>query len=420
MVRKGFLRELPGLIKANLRGQWNRIADAFAKAATAPTPGLENTFAVSILHGAFDELHVSISGTVCVDNADRVRTELTHIIESQPLKNVVIDLAAIQYLDSSGAAILVEVFRLCDRLQNSLRLVNVPPRVRSFLELVDFEQFKIAGILAPSEEPHVVAQIGEGAQIFYRNATDILTFIGAAAVAMGQDFRHPSRMKWDGFWRLIERCGADAVPISLILSFLMGAILAFQAAIQLRKFGANIFVADLVSVAICLEMGPLMTAMIVSGRSGAAFAAQIGTMQVTEEVDALRIMAIDPIRYLVSPRILAVALVLPCLTLFADMVGVLGGCLVAAFSLDITPTAFFSQAKKVLEVSDVAKGLIKSFAFGIEIALIGCLRGFQVRGGAESVGQATTSAVVTSIFVLTVTDAVFAALFHYVPILWAA
>jgi phospholipid/cholesterol/gamma-HCH transport system permease protein len=167
-------------------------------------------------------------------------------------------------------------------------------------------------------------------------------------------------------------------------------------------------------------MGPLMTAMIVSGRSGAAFAAQIGTMQVTEEIDALRVMAIDPIRYLVSPRILAVALVLPCLALFADMVGVLGGCLVASFSLDITPTAYFSQVKKVLEVSDVAKGLIKSFFFGIEIALIGCLRGFQVRGAAESVGQATTSAVVTSIFVLTITDAVFAALFHYGPSLWGA
>jgi phospholipid/cholesterol/gamma-HCH transport system permease protein len=162
-------------------------------------------------------------------------------------------------------------------------------------------------------------------------------------------------------------------------------------------------------------MGPLLTALIVSGRSGAAYAAHIGTMQVTEEVDALRVMAIDPIRYLVSPRILAVAFVLPCLTLFADLLGIVGGCIVAAFSLDVTPVAYFNQVHKVLEMSDVVKGLVKSFVFGIEIATIGCLKGFQVRGGAESVGNATTSAVVTSIFILTVTDAVFAVLYYYLP-----
>jgi phospholipid/cholesterol/gamma-HCH transport system permease protein len=419
MLTKARLKDLAGSIRATL-GRWMGAGTgSFASPAQASEQERQKSFVVTLEHGAFDELHVRIAGSVCVDNADRLRTDLTSLIESQPLKNVVLDLAGIEYLDSSGAAILVEVFWLCDRLHNSLKLANVPDRVRRFLDLVDFEQLKIAGILEPLDEPNVVEQIGEGAQRFYSNARDIFIFIGAVTVAMVQDLRRPSTLKWDGFWKLLEKSGADAVPISLILSFLMGAILAFQAAIQLRKFGANIFVADLVSVAICLEMGPLMTSMIVSGRSGAAFAAQIGTMQVTEEVDALRVMGIDPIRYLVCPRILAVALVLPCLTLFADLVGVLGGALVASFSLDITPTAYFNQVKKVLEVSDVLKGLTKSFIFGIEIALIGCLRGFQVRGGAESVGKATTSAVVTSIFVLTITDAIFSALFHYIPSLWA-
>jgi phospholipid/cholesterol/gamma-HCH transport system permease protein len=416
MLTKARLKDLPASIRATV-GRW-RGSDA-GSSDKAPEPEPSKSFTVALDQGAFDELHVRMSGSVCVDNADRVGAELSGLIESQPLKNVVVDLAGIEYFDSAGAAILVEAYWQCDRAQNSLRLVNVPPRVRSFLDLVEFDRLKMAGVLEPFAEPGVVEQIGEGAQRFYGNARDIFIFIGDVTVAMLQDLRRPSTLKWDGFWRLMEKSGADAVPISLILSFLMGAILAFQAAIQLRKFGANIFVADLVSVAICLEMGPLMTAMIVSGRSGAAFAAQLGTMHVTEEVDALRVMGIDPIRYLVSPRILAVALVLPCLTLFADLVGVLGGALVASFSLDITPTAFFNQVKKVLEVSDVLKGLIKSFVFGIEIALIGCLRGFQVRGGAESVGQATTSAVVTSIFVLTVTDAVFSALFHYVPSVWS-
>lgn len=413
------MKELPAAIRATI-GRWRRSGKVSPVESAAETDKTgKNSFRVEPKQGAFDELHVRMSGFVCVDNADLVRTDLSKLIESQPMKNIVLDLAEIEYFDSAGAAILVEAFWQCDRLRNSLRLVNVPPRVRSFLDLVDFERLKMAGVLEPRSEPSVVEQIGEGAEKFYRNARDIFIFIGDVTVAMLQDLRRPSALRWDGFWKLVERSGADAVPISLVLSFLMGAILAFQAAIQLRKFGANIFVADLVSVAISLEMGPLMTAMIVSGRSGAAFAAQIGTMQVTEEVDALRVMGIDPIRYLISPRVLAVALVLPCLTLFADLVGVLGGALVASFSLDITPAAFFSQVKKVLEVSDVAKGLVKSFFFGIEIALIGCLRGFQVRGGAESVGHATTSAVVTSIFVLTVTDAIFSVLFHYVPLLWS-
>jgi phospholipid/cholesterol/gamma-HCH transport system permease protein len=294
-------------------------------------------------------------------------------------------------------------------------LINVPARIQSFLDLVEFEHFKIAGILQLQPAPPLLVQIGEGALTVRRNVRDIITFIGASVTALMYDLSHPRNLMWDRIWRLIERSGSDAVPIVTLLSFLMGAILAFQGAIQLRKFGANIFVADLVSLSICLEMGPLLTALIVSGRSGAAYAAHIGTMQVTEEVDALRVMAIDPIRYLVSPRILAVAFVLPCLTLFADLLGIVGGCIVAAFSLDVTPVAYFNQVHKVLEMSDVVKGLVKSFVFGIEIATIGCLKGFQVRGGAESVGNATTSAVVTSIFILTVTDAVFAVLYYYLP-----
>ncbi len=280
---------------------------------------------------------------------------------------------------------------------------------------MEFEHFKSAGILEPQPEPHLLVQIGAGALTLRRHARDIVTFIGESAMALMHDLSSPRNLRWDRIWPLIDRSGSDAVPIVTILSFLMGGILAFQGAIQLRKFGANIFVADLVSLSICMEMGPLLTALIVAGRSGAAYAAQIGTMQVSEEVDALRVMAVDPIRYLVSPRILAVAFILPCLTLFADLIGMVGGCVVAALSLDVTPVGFFNQVHKVLELSDVVKGLVKSFVFGIEIATIGCLRGFQVRGGAESVGNATTSTVVTSIFILTVTDAVFAVLYYYLP-----
>jgi len=410
----------------------DRLKLAFGKRKEIPIPrdvcapreswdstDLKETFCISVENRTFDTIWVSLSGKMFMDNADLVREELLAIIRTESLKNVVMDMGQVAYLDSAGAAILTDIYRKCKELNNTVKLANVPERVTNLLEMVDLEHFKESAILKPREAPGLLVQIGEGAEKLYANAKDIVIFIGAVAQAMGQDLIRPRKIKWDRLWKLVERAGADGVPIVAALSFLMGVILAFQAAIQLRKFGGNIFVADLVSVSICLEMGPLLAGMIVTGRSGAAYAAQIGTMQVTEEIDALRVMAIDPINYLVAPRILAVALVLPCLTLMADLMGIFGGCLVAAFSLDLTPTTYFNQVRKVLEVSDVMKGLGKSMVYGIEIALIGCLRGFQVRGGAESVGGATTSAVVTSIFVLTVTNAVFSLLFHYVPKLWS-
>jgi len=374
-------------------------------------------FEVKLLNKSFDELHFGLSGVVRMENARQVLDAIIEAIAAEPLRNVALDLGEVEYFDSSGVAVLIEVRQKCHVMGNRFRVVHPGPEIQRLLDLVDFEHYAPACVLVPRGEPGVLVQVGEGTEKVLTTGRDILTFIGASVVAMAKDLSSPRTARWDGFWRLMERAGTDAVPIVTALSFLMGAILAFQAAIQLRKFGANIFVADLVSVSICVEMGPLLTAIIIAGRSGAAFAAHIGTMRVTEEIDALSVMAIDPIRYLVTPRVLAVALVCPCLTLFADIVGVAGGCIVAASSLDLTPTTYFNQVQKILEVSDVLKGLTKSFAYGVEVAMIGCLRGFQVRGGAESVGSAATSAVVTSVFVIVVTDAIFSMLFHYVRLL---
>lgn len=386
-------------------------------ATTAAAAVSGSGFAVRMLSRSFDELFFGLAGVVQMDNARQVQDAILKAIANEPLRNVALDLSAVEYFDSSGVAVLIEVRRKCNLLGNRFRVIHARPEIQRLLDLVDFEHYAPACVLGPRGEPNFIVQVGEGADYVLTTGRDILTFIGASVVALARDLANPRTARWDGFWRILERAGSDAVPIVTALSFLMGAILAFQAAIQLRKFGANIFVADLVSVSICVEMGPLLTAIIIAGRSGAAFAAHIGTMRVTEEIDALSVMAIDPIRYLVTPRVVAVALVCPCLTLFADAVGVAGGCLVAAASLDITPTTFFNQVHKILEVSDVLKGLTKSFAFGVEVAVIGCLRGFQVRGGAESVGSAATSAVVTSVFIIVVTDAIFSMLFHYVRFL---
>ncbi len=372
-------------------------------------------FQVKFRQQSFDELLIEVTGNASVDEAVALDRELLNILEAQPLKNVKLDLGGLDYLDGAGIAVIRNFVRNCKKLGNNAALVNIPSGGKRFLEGHESKSFASMGILEGIDEPDVATQIRHGMSYLKNSSVDMITFIGGVVDAFWSGLRRSGSIKWEGLAKLFAKAGVDAVPIVSALGFLMGAILAFQAAIQLRKFGANIFVADLVSVSICLEMGPLLTALIISGRSGAGYAAHIGSMQVSEEIDALRVLGIDPILYLVCPRIIAVALAAPCLTMISNIVGIIGGCVVASFSLDITPTTYFNQVRRVLEVSDVMKGLTKSIVFGIEIAIIGCFRGFQVRGGAESVGYATTSAVVTCIFVLTVTNAIFAVLFYYFP-----
>ena len=202
------------------------------------------------------------------------------------------------------------------------------------------------------------------------------------------------------------------MPIVFLLSFLLGLVMAFQAAVQLRQFGANIYVADLVSLALTRELGPVFTAVILSGRSGSAFAAEIGTTKVNEEVDALTVMGFDITKFLVLPKVFALALCGPLLTLFANASGIFGGIVVGILSLDLTAASFLEEAYSILTLTDVAGGLVKSFVFAILVALVGCFRGLQADKGADSVGRQTTSAVVSGIFLIILADAVFTIIFH--------
>jgi phospholipid/cholesterol/gamma-HCH transport system permease protein len=224
--------------------------------------------------------------------------------------------------------------------------------------------------------------------------------------------RSPRQIRWRDTWIYMQRAGYEALPIVTLISFLMGLITAFQAAVQLRQFGADIYVASLVGLSVTRELGPLMTAIIAAGRSGAAFAAEIGTMKVNEEVDALGAMGLDRTRFLVTPKVLALVFMLPLLTLYADLVGVLGGLFVAVVQLNIPAVVYFSTMKYYMVFWDVGQGLVKALVFGILIALVGCLRGFEARESAESVGRITTSAIVSGIFSIILADAVFTVLFN--------
>jgi phospholipid/cholesterol/gamma-HCH transport system permease protein len=211
----------------------------------------------------------------------------------------------------------------------------------------------------------------------------------------------------------MERVGVDGLPIVGLIALLMGLIIAFMSSLQLASFGANIYVASLVALAMVRELGPIMTAVLVAGRSGSAFAAEIGTMKVNEEVEALVVMGYDPVMFLALPKVLAAAVVVPLLTLYADLLAILGGMLVGVLGLDLTVYSYVQQTARSLEVFDVISGLLKSLVFAVLIAVVGCQRGFGVRGGAQAVGRATTSAVVTALFLIIVTDSVFAILLHY-------
>jgi phospholipid/cholesterol/gamma-HCH transport system permease protein len=255
-------------------------------------------------------------------------------------------------------------------------------------------------------------QIGTGTVAFFRSVREVLGFFGDMILAFLGLLREPRTGNWKEIPHLMERTGADAIPIVLLINFLVGFVMAFQGAVQLKQFGANIFVADLVGLSVVRELGPLMTAIIVCGRSGAAFAAELGSMKVAEEIDALRTMGFGPIRYLVLPRTVALMLVVPILTLIADLVAVSGGLVVGILSLDLTVSAYLGETQKALAVWDVFSGVLKSVVYALAIALISCQQGFAASGGAEGVGRRTTSSVVSILCCLILIDAGFTALFY--------
>ena len=239
----------------------------------------------------------------------------------------------------------------------------------------------------------------------------IISYVGELVQALWQAALHPRQVRWRDTFTYMDRCGADALPIVTLICFLMGLILGFQSAIQMHTFGADIFVADLVGLSICKELGPLMVAMICTGRAGSSFAAEIGTMKVSEEIDALVTMGLDPNRFLVVPKLLALVVVMPMLAIFGDIAGVAGGFVVGMFQLNLPFIAYWNETVNAIGPWDVTEGLIKSGVFAFLIAAVGCNRGLRTEGGAQGVGGATTSAVVSGIFLVIVADAVMTLLF---------
>ncbi len=244
----------------------------------------------------------------------------------------------------------------------------------------------------------------------------MLGFLGEATLAFGRLVRGQARFRARDFWLLVQQAGADALPIVTLISFLVGTIFAFVGAVQLERFGATIYVADLVGIAIVREMGAVMTAIVMAGRTGAAYAAQLGTMKVTQEIDALTTMGFSALDFLVLPRMLALCLMMPLLCLYADALGVLGGSLIGIGMLHLPPATYFNQTFNAVALSDLGGGVLKASVYGVLVAIAGCLRGLQSGSSSSAVGDAATSAVVTGIVAIIVACGIFAVVFYILGI----
>lgn len=330
---------------------------------------------------------------------------------------VIIDLSKLEALDTAGAWTIYRTARNLEAAGIAVDLIGASEEQTALIEVV-----RAAEAEPEPDEPagnsfvNMVAHVGQSAVEIAKETADLLGFFGLILVTAARTLRRPGRLRLTSLFYHMEEVGLNAVPIVGLMSFLIGIVLAFQGASQLQRFGVEVFVVNLVAISVLREIGVLMTAIIVAGRSGSAFTAQIGSMKVNEEVDAMQTLGLDPIEVLVLPRLFALALTLPLLAFFADIMGLVGGGLMAWIALDISPATFVERLRVAVSMWSFWVGILKAPFFAFLIAMIGCYEGFQVTGSATSVGQRTTRAVVEAIFLVIVVDAVFSIFFQIVGI----
>jgi len=356
---------------------------------------------------------IRFHGRMDSSSAGALIEELSHYFTENPPGDLSVDLENVIYLDDFGTLVLVELRKITVREHGEFQLLNAGEKIREMLMFLRFDSLFRKVSFEKKRRQGVFVRLGEKTFDIILDLKYAVSFIGAITLSLGYHLAHPKALRKEDTLDYMQKTGVDGLPIVALISFLMGLIMAFMSSVQLEQFGANIYVASLVSLSMTRELGPIMTAIIVAGRSGSAFAAEIGTMKISEEVDALFTMGFDPVGFLVIPKLIAALVMVPILTLFSDIFAIAGGLLVGVFMLDLTAGSYVSQTIATLTIFDVFWGVLKSAVFALLITWVGCLRGFQVSGGAASVGQATTSAVVSSIFLIILFDSVFSVVLRY-------
>lgn len=324
------------------------------------------------------------------------------------------DFTSLCALDTAGAWLLLRTVNELKLRGLNIELTGLRTEYDALLQLI--VSCEVAQPITPETRPGFLARIGQYSWNSLLAMHDMLAFIGETAIILMYSLIQPRRVRWRTILHNLQSAGFEALPIVGLLSFLMGLVIAYQGADQLQRFGANIFIADLVGLSMLRELSPLLTAIIVAGRSGSAYAAQIGTMKVTEEIDALRTIGVTPTELLVLPKLLALIIALPLLTIYADVTGVLGGMIMAQSKLDVSFDVFLNRLGDAVSLSSFLTGIGKAPVFAAIIALVGCYQGFRVSGSADSVGRQTTVSVVQAIFLVILSDALFSILFNWLKI----
>jgi phospholipid/cholesterol/gamma-HCH transport system permease protein len=378
-----------------------------------PDPLSLETWSYEVSESSAEDITLKLKGSMDATNSASMLRAVIQEIRPRSFPSLTIDLENVVYLDDFGALVLVQLKQVAAEKNAGFDFKNANADVTRMLSIVRFESLEDRYILPKKRTPNVFVRLGDAALRHWMEMRYLLSFTGSLALQLAYVFSSPRKLRLDDMLVCMQRTGVDALPIVGLISFLLGLIMAFMSSVQLQQFGANIYVASLVSLAMTRELGPIMTAIIVAGRSGSSFAAELGTMKISEEVDALFTMGFDPTRFLVVPKLLASLIVVPFLTLFSDLFAILGGLLVGVTMLNVTVSGYISQTIWTLTLFDVFWGFGKSAAFAILIAWIGCFRGFRVKGGAASVGEATTSAVVSSLFLIILTDSIFSVILRY-------
>lgn len=358
----------------------------------------------NVLGAKVGEAIIALNGRITAYTAAPIWRRALETLKCHPTSPVTIDASLLEHIDDVGLALIFDLTRQRRPAGAEIQLLNLAPRFASLIEAYDPKDFE----QNPTNVRHVgvFEHVGRTTAALLAYAGRIVTFTGQCVAAFGYAVSHRGTIRWREVLDVATQAGANAVPIVLLVGFLIGLIIAFEIGRVAQQFGAVIFVVNGVGVAMLRELGPLMTAIVFAGRTGAAFAAQIGTQKVNEEVNAIATFGLDPVRYLVLPRLIASILVLPFLVVLADVVGLFGGALVMV-AFDISFLQFYSQLLGAVGAMDFVIGLAKAATFGLIIAAIGCERGLTTGAGATSVGLSATSAVVSSIVMIVVVDGIF-------------
>ncbi len=325
------------------------------------------------------------------------------------------DAAGLHDWDSGLLTFLIGVSEVCHKRKLPVDWSQLPEGVRALVQLAEAVPEK-TGARHEASHTSFIETLGKEAISFAQGLDEFLSFLGEVTIAFCRLAVGKARFRRVDLMVVIQDCGADAFGIVTLVTFLVGVILAFEGAVQLQQFGASIFVADLVAIAMTRDMGAMMAAIIMAGRTGAAFAAQLGSMKVTQEIDALTTMGVSPLEFLVLPRVLALFLMIPLLCVYADCLGIAGGAVVSATMLHISLRTYLTETKNAITLTMIFGGIFKAAVYGIIISVAGCLRGFQCGNSSSAVGDAATAAVVTGIVYVIVACGIFAVIFNILGI----